>query len=200
MKEAYGKVESFIDLYIAAKRLNTKNQFLKPPKEGTKKYNLLVKAVEICEKIQANPVDFINWHIKRLSSIRVFPEPETLVNEKAINKYRVHQALKARYETPTYSRDGNEITIKPTFQSVKVSDFYVPMSKDGFSNYILYLIDTQLPKMSKEEAESALDKAYYTLAKADFLGKLEIINNIKELIGKLKEYIAHCERFNVSNS
>ena len=171
----------FIDLYMSAKRNMMKNNFIKPPKIGSKQHQNLIDAANLVEELHTNPIDFIQFFIKRLAPLRIFPQPYHLVSKKLVEKYRYHQVLKNVYECPEYSIDGDSFLIHVTLETVSYrNDIMVPVEKDmrvrwatSISNQKDYILSNQ----DRRDVE-------YTIAKLRFLEK-PIPENLSKVKGVL---------------
>jgi hypothetical protein len=158
----------FINLYISAKRNIMKNNFIKSPKTGSKQYQNLIDAANLVENMHADPIDFIQFFIKRLSPLRIFPQPYHLVSKKLIEKYRYHQSLKNRYIFADYMMCGDDFTINRTYEVVSYRDaIMLPVDKDLRLKTVMFMCTQKDHKLTDKDKKDIA----YAFVKLNFLGK-----------------------------
>jgi hypothetical protein len=176
--------EYFIDLYMSALQGFYSNPYLKPPKIGSERYNNLIRAREIVDKIEGEYSDFISFQFIVYKHFRIAPKPENLITEKSIRRYVAHQKLKNLYNTKEYFIHGDSFTVKKTRITYPFSQVLVNVSQDSVANYAY-----SIPKMEINEELSEAQKDRIRISLAYLEAKLKyqritIPDSIKELIEK----------------
>ncbi len=168
------KTRIFITLYLASLRAVCKNQFLKPPPIGSKKYEQLDKARQIADDLGGDYADYIHVQFQAFRYLKniKFPKPEHLVSEGAINRYKVYQMKKNKYRKENYTIDGDKFIVTATGKNYP---FYVVESNSSNDmNAIFAILISKMEsynKMGKDYKKKALEAIEYLIAKLEFKGK-----------------------------
>ena len=132
--------EEFLDMYIAFRNEIIKGSFFPRPKPSSKSYAPFEQVVDKIKEIKADPAHFLGYMVKYYAPLRIFPKPCHLLAQKAISKYRYHQALKNIYRYDDFSMDGDDVFIHNTNEIVSLSkDIKCPINKDIRVQYLLFV-------------------------------------------------------------
>ncbi len=172
-------------IYTAAKRAHFKKPFLKKPRhylddEDTK----MIRVLHIIEELGAEPTDYINYQIYRLSPLRVFPTPAHLASDKAKQAYRIHQSRKGKSDAKLYITNGSTFTVKKSYTSYDLKQVESKDGQDEDAQFVLFLASQDL--LPIEEIAKHQDKIFYLEAKYDYLFK-QPTDKLKTLFDRANE-------------
>ncbi len=153
-------------LYLSAKRSHYKKPYIKLGKEDKKALN---KVAEVVEELGADPMDYIAFHIYRLSPLRIFPTIFHLTSDKARQAYRIHQSRKGKSDTKLYTTDGPTFTVKKSYASYDLKQVESKDGQDEDAQFVLFLASQD--SLPIEEIAKHQDKIFYLEAKYDYLFK-----------------------------
>lgn len=163
-------VPYFTNLYLAEKRNLLKNPYLSL---SHKAKDTLPEVVDTINLLHADPIDFLKFMVRYFAPARLFPQPSQMLSEKALNKYKYHQALKNIYVYDEYSVNGDNFLIHETMETVSYKkDIMCPVSKDPRLKYIMFLLlEGKLNSMENDKLIYKYTDLVYSIIKLKFLEK-----------------------------
>lgn len=162
-------------LYLAAKRIHFKIPYIKRGKKDRDED--MLKVAKIIEDLKCDPSDYINFNIKALAPIRVFPTPAHLASDKAKARYQVHMLRMGISNTEWYYIDHYSFTVKKSYQSYDLKTIE-GKGIDPDEQYVLFLANHP-----ETDIHDSLDKIFYVEAKYRYLMKT-ITEPLQALIEK----------------
>ncbi len=156
-------------IYIAAKKAHFKHEFVRRPKFLDTDDDKMNKVLEIIEELGAEPTDYINYQIYRLSPIRIFPTLAHLASDKAKHAYRIYQSRKGKSDAKLYTTDGSTFTVKKSYVSYDIKQAESKDGQDEDAQFVLFLASQD--SLPIEEITKHKDKIFYLEAKYDYLFK-----------------------------
>jgi hypothetical protein len=173
-------------IYIAAKKAHFKKEFIRRPKFVDPDDDKMNKVIEIIEELGAEPTDYINYQIYRLSSMRIFPTPAHLASDKAKMAYKIHQSRKGKSDAKLYTTDGNTFTVKKSYASYDIKQAESKDGQDEDAQFVLFLASQD--SLPIEEVIKHKDKIFYLEAKYNYLFK-QPTDKLKSLFDRANEEV-----------
>lgn len=172
------EIDYFIDLYINLKRNVLKNRFIKIPKDADKFIQDMTEVKEKIDALHADPIGYLQFMVKYYSPMRIFPSPRHLLSEKAVNKFRYHQALSNKFVYDYISFDKDNVFIHESMENVSYkNDISIPIDQDIRLKFAIHL--------SKQHGERVYtlkerNDIIYAISKLKYLEK-PIPDELKQL-------------------
>lgn len=164
----FADIEYLAELYMSLKRSILKNKFIRLPKNIDKFTQDISEVVDKIQALHADPIDFIKFMFRYFSPMRIIPSPRHLLSDKAVMKYRYHQALKNRYIYDDYTVDGDELLIHETLETVSYrNEIMLPPDKDLRLRTAIFLSTQKDYILSEKDKRDVV----YAIAKLKFVGK-----------------------------
>ncbi len=160
------------------------NEYLRPPKVGSERYNNLIKAREIVDQIEGEYSDYILFQFKVYKSFKTAPKPENLITEKAVRRYAGHQRLKNLYNTKEYFLNGDIFTVRRTRKTYPFEQVMLSTSQDAVANYAYLVLEMKIDESLSEEKLNRIKDALAYLEAKLIYKRSPIPDSIKKLIEK----------------
>jgi hypothetical protein len=187
------KDQYFIDLWMGAIRNIYKNEYLRPPKEGSTGYKHLVKARQIADKMGGEYSDYIKCQISALSYVHVKPMPFHLATDNAKKRFKRYQVKYNKFIHPAYVADGDSFLVTATGKRYPIRQVESASSTDEIASKVLKLLEVSedgINSLTEERRAVFRDEAYYFEAKAFYNGRIipEGFRKLKNLLtGQLQQ-------------
>jgi len=177
------KTKLFIDMYMVSLKLAAKNPWLKPPKEGSPKWEKLDTARKIVEEVGGEYRDFIRVQFTSMQRIGRFPSPGHMCNKHAIDRYIIHQKMKNKYHKKTYSIDGEDFIVHATSKRYPIKQADLPIQQDPVANFAQ---DMARSGVTPKDRGKALEDLEYAIAKLQYKDKVPT-DSMLRMLNRLKE-------------
>jgi hypothetical protein len=156
-------IEYLWTIYLASKRSHYKQPFIKRGKKD--KDEDMEKVARIVDELKCDPAAYIEFTIKSLSPLRIFPSPAHLASDKAKARYQIHMAMMGVYNTEWYYIEHDNFTVKKSYKTYRLKDVEAK-GMDPDEAYVSFL--SNHPEV---DFRDSLDKIFYVEAKYHYLMK-----------------------------
>ena len=165
------KTDRFIGLWLAAKKLFFKNQWLQPPKPGSRDYEKLDKARKVADELGGNYPEYIQVQVDAFRYYHKFPLPSMVGTDRAIKRYKSFLLRHRKSYTSLYTLDGDTFIVANTGVSYPMAQVESTLSEDSVASYASH-ISNSLPEIKEGNREKVVRALEYYFAKLAYKKKI----------------------------
>lgn len=163
--------ERFVELYLAAKKLFFKNNWIQSPKMGTREWEQLEKARKACDELGGNYPEYIQVQVDAFRHYRKFPLPAMLSTNKAQQRYKGFLLKHRKTYSSLYIIDDDQFIVTNTQMSYPMSQVESSLSEDSVASYASH-ISNSLPEIKERNTEKVVRALEYYFAKLAYKKKI----------------------------
>jgi len=165
------QINYFIRCYMEALRSASGQPHLRYPKKGSKRWDQLVRAKEIVDRVGGEYTDFIHVQFQAFRGMGFAPKPEHLITKKAVDRYLLHLGRKKYHNADLYLLDGEDFMVKDTGKFYPTRQVRLPEGKDPTALHAkLFAKTDNIHELTDYELEDGIQCCAYYEAKAEFIG------------------------------